>query len=814
MLLYFLRIMMIPLMCAYSPLYALDEPANDAPAVATSQHQAADDRVETSAKKINQIIITGNTMLAREAILNKIPYTVGEFFNPAKTSTLIRNLYSLGYFRQISIMGEDVSNELMNLHIIIQEKKKLSEVIFEGNKHLSEKEVKKKIDFSKIPAVDKEELKKYVDILKKLYLDKNYHFTKITPSLKEQGDMATLIFRIEEGRPSVVKQILFKGNTHISAKSLRNALYTREDWVLSFLDSAGSFHPDALEMDKYTIETMYKNQGFLAARVEHVDIDMDPTAHNFYLTFHIEEGPRYTIEEIKVNGNEILSEEQILHLIPVKEGELYSQAKMQKTVELLRTLWGQHGYIYADIEPSIQSDEEKHTVKISLHSELGNKVRLNNITIVGNTKSRDFVIRRQILLDEGDILTTQKMEFSKNRVELLGYFDKRDGVNWKINRLANDECDLDLILKEVKTGSASFQVRFNGNPDSYTDPTKALTASLGLSNRNLYGYGISFDLKADISRQEQSGEFNLISPWIYNLPVSGGTSLFASNVEYEDLKSVVQRIKERRIGGSVLGGFFMDFPRDAHMQLQVGAENLSYNQRPQASVGEAAARQEFQEILNRRFQQGTLGWATYIFSQDMRNHPIHPSRGHQWLMSMKFGYPTSASSGFFKFEGDASWYTPLIGEADLVLCLHGHVGLIATAGPVIPYRELFNVGGPATVRGFLFGQISPNFETNAIGATKAFWVNAELIFPIRPDFSMKGVVFYDGGAGWQTPDFNCIKDKSLIRNNDFHYRHSIGVGIRILSPTPIQVDWGFKLDRNKKVGESASEVHFTMIHNF
>lgn len=781
------------------------------------EEPVAQDETETAEtpKRINNLSVVGNTLVTSEAILNRVPYKKGELFSPSKTSVFLRNLYNLGYFRNIELMGEDVSSDLMNLYIVVKEKNKLDEVKFEGNAHLTEKEIKKKIDFSKIPAVDEEELKKFASIIKQLYLDKGYHFAKVTSNYNVTNGKAIVTFSVDEGKHSVVRQVLFKGNTHISSKRLRSIMYTREDWLLSFLDSAGSFHPEALEMDKYAVETMYKNYGYLAAKVVNVDIDMDTKTKNFFLTFNIEEGPQYTISEVKVPGNEIMSEEDILRLLPLRPNELYSQAKVQKSMETLRNLWGQHGYIYADIDPAIQADEEKRTVAITFYSELGNKVRLNRINILGNKKSRDFLIRRQILLDEGDVLTTQKMEFSKNRVELLGFFDKRNGVNWKMNRVTDDLCDLDLILKEVATGSATLQAGFNGNANDITDPTRALTVSFGFSDRNLAGYGMQYDISAAISRAEQTGNFSLFSPWIYNEPISGAFSIFANNSQYQDIHQVSQQISERRVGGSAGIGIFLDHPRDAHMQLQIGYENLFYGSPPQAAAKTIGAQAEYQAILNRRFQAGNLAWASYILNQDMRNHPMHPSRGYQWLTSAKFGAPAApVNFGFVKLEGDASWYTPLIGEADLVLCLHAHAGYVGSVGTgTIPYRELYHIGGPATVRGYLFGQIGPSWENESIGGSKALWTNVELIFPIKPDFTIKGAFFYDGGAGWDTPDADLISPLRL-RNNDFRYRHAVGIGVRVLQPTPMQIDWGFKLDRNKKVGEPASEVHFSMIHNF
>ncbi|MCK5632367.1 BamA/TamA family outer membrane protein, partial [bacterium] len=146
--------------------------------------------------------------------------------------------------------------------------------------------------------------------------------------------------------------------------------------------------------------------------------------------------------------------------------------------------------------------------------------------------------------------------------------------------------------------------------------------------------------------------------------------------------------------------------------------------------------------------------------------------------------------------------------------LHAYFGLLSKfKGKTVPYRELFHIGGPSSVRGFLFGEVGPQFLGDSIGGNKAFFVNVELAFPITPDFNMKGVVFYDGGSGWDNP-YSCSISKELVTHNSFNFRHSVGVGIRLLNPMPIRIDWGFKLDRNKKLKETASEVHFSMTYDF
>lgn len=787
---------------------------------------------------ISNIIITGNKQVNIDAILNKIPFRRGEKFDSTKTRFLIQSLYSLGHFRQIELKAALLDAHTIDLYIIVTEKRRLREVKFEGNSHLSKTEINKKIDFSKVHAVDEEELKTYAAIIKQLYVDKGYHFVDIQTTLVSEGNDAVAVFKMTEGKASVVRKITFAGNTHINDKKLRNILYTREDWLLGIMDGSGLYHPDALEMDKQAIETFYQNNGFLTAYVTHIDTVIDEKTKDFYITFNIKEGERYTIADIKAFGNELMTEEEILRGLPIKPGDLYNKSILIKSVELLKTLWGNHGYIFADVDPATQVDEDAKTISLTLYTDLGSKVHLNRINIIGNKKTRDKTIRRQILLEEGEPLTTKHMELSKGRVESLGLFDRRNGVNWKINRLADDLCDLDLILKEVRTGKFTFGVNVGGDSNDIANAFHKARVNFGFADTNLMGYGIQYDADATFGSGELSGHMNIISPYLFDQPISGALSFVGSSISYDDLSTIVQdAVSERRLGASTAVGFVVPYTRDVQAHGQFGIENLDYRVQPKAKQGyfPAEEEQEVQAILNRRFGIAnklvnnapasalTFAWFAASLSEDLRNHPMHPSHGYQWNLQTKLGFPVNQSSfGFIKLDGDVAWYTPIIGEIDLILCLHSHMGIVHPFNNHnIPYRELFHIGGTASVRGFNFGQISPTWRSTShpelfnasLGGTKAFWFNAELIFPIKPDFSIVGAVFYDGGAGWDTPDTSCIS-AARLRNNNFNYRHAVGVSVRITTPMPIQIDWGFKLDRNRKANESAQEIHFTGIHSF
>ncbi len=801
-------------------------PGNDTVSSAAAETIATppvEEAQEFQRKTVHAISISGNKLVTQEALLARIPYRVGEPFNPSKTGELIRNLYGLNYFNNVTVDIEDISPTEIDLHITVEEKKKIEAIIYEGNQNLTADEIENKLKLSEIPAMDEEELQLYAEQIKRLYAEKNYHAVTIITQLRPSLDNTyTAVFTIEEGLKAVVKRVIFQGNSCISSRKLRNSIFTREDWLFGFMSKAGSFQQEMLDADKYIIENYYQSNGYLAARVVNVAVETDVN-QCITVTFTIEEGELFTVGSVAAPGNDILSEEQLLSFIPLRSGQLYSKELIRQTMESLRNGWGRCGYIYADIEPVIVPNMETRTVDLTFNSDLGNKVFLNRINIIGNSKTRDYVIRRMLTLCEGQLLTTPDMDISKSRVEGLGYFDPQNGVEWKINKIQEDIVDLDLVLKEIKSGKIDGSIGYGGaDPQS---PSSSIRIGVGISDRNLFGTGIRAHANASWSRADRSFALNIIQPWLFDRPIGGGLGLYHRHSLYEDFQNINSAPREKVTGGDAQIMFLLPGYPDISTSITGGIERIKFQRGLRADSNERSEPQTdlMQSFIDRRFSSGTSGWIGTFMGQDLRNHPVLPSRGYNWSFNTRLGIPSSGSPfGYFKADFDTTWMTPLIGEYDLIFLLHAHAGFAKSlSGKVIPYRDLYNIGGPATVRGFDFGQIGPQIFCSSVGATKAFWINAELIFSITKDQSIRGILFYDGGAGWDTPltpsQRNLLSDPAnehALTNNRFRYRHAVGFGVRFLQPAPIRIDWGFKLDRNKKLREKFYEVHFTMSQEF
>lgn len=835
--------------------------------------QASVEDQEEALKTITDIIVTGNKLVPTGAILDRIPYHKGELFDPLQSRTAIHNLYhGLKRFRNIQIYADYLDADSVVLYIEVEEKKPLKDLIIEGNKQVTSKQIQEAIGASELSMIDPEEVRIFASIIKKIYADKGFHRTEVTPEfVLDQDDRATVTLKISEKQKAIVKKIQFIGNKSITSKRLRSALLTHEDWLFGLLDKSGTFLAPQLEGDRYMIEQLYQNSGYMNAKVVEIDVSMAPRTDDLTITYEIEEGECYTIGDVKVSSSsEVLSDDYIASILPLRSGARYSRAAIVESIKMLENLWGDFGYLYAHIEPSIEPNDDTKTVDISFFCDLGNPITLNTITIKGNQKTRDKVIRRKISLQEGSLITNSAMESSKDRIESLGYFDQKDGVEWKTIRLSPDSADLELLVKEVKTGNAHIKLGFGGNTQpsrasnepndgkqpaegdsSTTDKNTILNsvkAEISASDSNVFGTGIRAAITAILSANEKTGSLNITQPWICNKPIYGSLDVYYKRLSYDQL-SLTPVVNERLAGGVFTTGMVVSsykrYLQDTFLRASLGADSVSYGKdnikgQDRERILTANIPRLFGDPSEKLREKATLTYTAllaelftpgYFFTlagnigRDQRNHPMHPSRGLSWLARSILGLPAldHAKIGFYKCDIDLNWFTPLINERDLVLRLHAYAGFIhKLKGHVVPYRELFHIGGPSTVRGFLWGQIGPQFEViesngfirqDSIGASRAAYINAELIFPITRDFNLKGVVFYDGGAGWKNPYTNCIPDlNEFVVNQHAHYRHAVGFGIRILNPMPIRVDWGFKLDPRKN--ESPYEVHFGMTYDW
>lgn len=805
-------------------LFVLNVPMH---AAAPNEQEQENTQTVSSEKRIQDIQVHGNRTVSTETILNYLPYRIGGIFDRAKTRIALLNVYNgLKRFKNISISVEDVSDAFLIMHVDVVEKYPLVDVKFAGNHSIGEKELREKIDVTKIPAIDELEAELIAQKIKELYLQKGYHTVSIDTALEIFEDRAHALFTIHEGKRAVVKQIHFIGNNHVTDTQLRTIILTKEDWILSFLDHAGYFHKDKLEADKYFIQQYYKNIGHIHAHVTDVSVSIDDY-ENMILTYSINEGDCYHIKEIQVMKADSQDAEPLIldRFENLIVGDVYSLDLLRDALNRLENFWKNQGYIFAHAEPMLQIDEDSKQVSIKFHIEKGEQIIVNKITVRGNKKTRRKVILRNISAQEGTILTQYQLDRSQYNVESLGYFDQ-DSVQWKMRRLDQNHVDLELMVKEGRTGHLEFSFSYGGDLASLQSPIAGFAFKGAISDSNLFGYGINAALNMTLSRDEQGLFFHVAQPWLFDRPIYGACDVYHKRPSYTTFHHVERgAVNEKLTGGTTTVGYMLQTPHIWLQRIQflatLGFENVAYNHPPRAAnFALIETAEQYQRILDQEFNPGKYVFLSLYMDQDLRNHPMHTSRGHRLRVGSKSAFAVERHGiGFYKFDIDFVWFTPLIGDHDLVFRFRGYAGVVQHfKNKTIPFGELFQLGGQSSIRGFEYGQAGPQFQDDPIGGRKGLFVTADFIIPVLPDQSMKVVLFYNGGAGFDNP-YAHLASKENIRNNNFDYRHAVGFGVRLLRPTPMSIDWGFKIDPRKnkvdpRLSETGHEVHFSMSYDF
>lgn len=782
---------------------------------------------------IKSITIEGCKYISKDLIKSKIPFFIGQELDTALTPLAINNIYGLGAFSQIEIRARE---DGLNVHLTfaLKEKLLLEGFEFNGNSEISTKKIMETLSLEKISYIDNEAATNISEAIKRMYSADGFHRAEINFSFKKNKDNADkvkVLFKISEKEKASVLKVDFRGNKKIPSRILRKNIFTRERWLLGFGDQSGSYDERRIEQDKYFIESYYAEQGIFNTKVFKTDVTFSNDRRDICVIFHIEEGALYTVKSITPPGDDIVSEKEAAEAITVKKDKPLIRHELIETIDRLNNLWKSKGYVYAEISEVIRQNDTTKEIELSFLVNPGKKLFANRITISGNHTTRDSLIRRRLDILEGDLITGAKLDSSKRAVEFLSFYEP-GSVNWTIHRIADDLADLELNVKEAKTGNFNAQLSYG--PSGENEQLQEVQGSIVLEKGNLLGHGIDAGaaLKTGFSGirpKLRRFEVRLIDPHIFDKDVSCGFYLYRRWEEYDRWKTLSVIPSVDTIGTNLRFGFGLpEIDKRLSFVVDFGAETI-HNNNPKVLLGNDRFSYQinplYQLVVDKTFQQGSLLWLGIDLVKDVRNHQVYPSRGYKFSLGTKTA-PSNINQqfGFFKIEAAASIYNAILNEDDLVLGNHVKVCHIheLSAAKTIPYKELFHMGGPNTIRGHVWSGIGPAWKTTnePLGGRKAIQCNNELTFPLARQLGMRAHVFYDFGAAWDTPDkpfkdFNetlpqnhRVNFDDVIIKNNFNLRHTVGFGLNLTSPVPAKIDWGFKLDRQP--GESAHEFHLTM----
>ena len=706
--------------------------------------------------RIEKVKINGAKRLSESFILNFLPEYPNTNFNNEALNKFTKDIYNTGMFDKVSVK---VDNYILLINVV--EYPIINEISFTGNDLLDNEILSNLISINSRDIFNKNNLSDAIKTIKVEYQKIGRYLAQVNVKKIEIGEgRVNINFEIDEGALLVVKNINFIGNKNFSDSELKSKISTKEDaWYKIF--GSNKFIPERLDYDKEKLREFYNQRGYLDFTVKVARGDLLPNFSGFNINFIISEGQRFSIDKIKINTSLIDDNKNLLKELYIQKGDIFDSRALDESTKFLIKHFESSGFSFVEVLPSIK--KRKNLIDISYNISEGSKKFINKIIILGNTRTNDSVIRRELSFLEGDPFNKNKLDLSINSLKRLGFFET---VNYRLeNTNVSQAIDVIIEVKEMNTGSVSFGVGY-----SSLDNT---TLTFGLREKNFLGEGKNVRFETSLSDQKSSYNIGVIEPYFLERHLS-----LSGNIFNEEIENKKGDVKTNRSGVNFGIGFKIN---DISQAIKY---NLSTSETTTSSSSTAASEtgEEGKEI--------TTSSVTYSLFQDKRDNYFNPTSGYRWDFDNTIA-GIGGDAKFYKTEIKAKTYYP-IEYGDYVLGFKTGLGLITAIEDNITSSNRFFLGGK-TLRGFDKAGVGPRDTGNnqAIGGNNYYNVSFELKSDkfMPDDTGLEWFVFSDIGSIWGT-DY-----KSGVRGyNDKNPRITNGFGLSMITPVgPLQMIWGFPL---------------------
>ena len=736
--------------------------------------------------KVDRIVVEGNQRFEDNSILSVISVKPGSLVTADSIDADLAAIFKLGRFDDVS--AELVQNETEALLVFrVVERPLVRKVDFVGNDALSRSKLSPLVTI-KIPAIYNPKIAaETIQALKAAYLEKGYHSAEIKPELDvNKRNEATVTFKIDEGPKVLIDRIHFEGVSVFSARKLRKAMQTKERTFMSWLTDTGAYNEELLQTDLEIIKDLYFDEGYVQIKVKQPYVTLVDDGKHLDIFIQVVEGEQFVVGDLGAGGDLIAEEQVLLELSHLNEGDIFSRKKLRDSMLALNDYYTDRGYAYVNVAPMTSTVPGQNRINIKYRIEKGVEVAIGRINIRGNTKTIDKVVRREILLAEGDTYSAKRLDESRRRINNLGFFEE---INLNTSKGADESVmNVDVDLREKPTGTFSVGVGYSS--------VDKLIAQGSVSQANFLGRGYKLNLSGSFGGSSTVYQVGLLDPYFLDMDLSLGFDLYKTEREWTEYT-------ENKTGGDIKLGF--PVARDIRAFLI-----YRYEEKTISDVDPFAS-----SIIQDQAGDSALSSIFVSLSRDTTDYRLDPSSGGRSELSVEYA-GLGGDEKFARAIADHRHFFPVIW--DTVFSIHGRIGQIFEVDDQeIPIGERFYLGGIRTIRGFKSRKVGPRVKRIAtavdpvtgeilstsedyeyIGGEKQALFNFEYIFPLAKEAGLKGVLFFDTGNAW-------LQDEDFFES----MRYSVGGGIRWLSPLgPLRLEWGRNLDPLED--ERDTEVEFSI----
>jgi len=722
-------------------------------------------------QKIAKIDIAGNQRIETDAIKSVLQNREGDLFSEAKISADLKRVYAMNFFEDVKVDVED-SPEGKIVHFIVEEKSSIQRIEFSGNRMIEDDDLLAVLGYSLYSILDTKKLSASVDNLKELYREKGYYRAEISYKLEDIGPKRVgVVYKVHEGDRVYIKRIEFLGNEAFSDGDLKDEMKTKKKGWLSWLFDRGILKRDQLRNDVSKLVEFYHNHGYIKAKVGDPEVKVEEDG--LVVTIPVDEGPQFKVGQVTFSGDKIVSDQVLEKNIEIDREKIFNREIIRKDVQALTSLYADQGYAFAAVTPMIKENPEDMTVDIDFKIEKKKLVYFERISIVGNTKTRDKVIRRELKIKEGDLFSAEGLRKSHMNLQRLGYFEEINIVHSEGSE--ENLMNLKVEVKERPTGAFSIGAGYSS--------FNKLFGLVRVSQNNLFGKGQQLAVEGAFGGRINEYSLSFTEPWYNDRPLSVGFDLYNRSTDYDDYDKDSTGLVLR--AGYPIGELVRLSGRYLYEEIEV------YNITPWASY-------YIQELLG---ESSTSSLAAMI-RRDTRNRFFNPTAGSDNSFTVEYAGGFLGGTNYFtRYILDSGWFFPMPWKEHTIFA-RGKMGLVAKrTGGDLPAYEKFYLGGLNSLRGYEWASVSPIDPATGtkIGGEKMALFNLEYIFPIIKDAGLVGVVFYDQGNVWSEDE-----------NWDFgHLRKSYGGGFRYYSPLgPLRLEYGRVID--PLPGEAESNWEFSI----
>ncbi|MCL2178894.1 MAG: outer membrane protein assembly factor BamA [Proteobacteria bacterium] len=743
---------------------------------------------------IADIRFEGLRRVEPEAIRRAMRQQRGDVFDAGKTAEDLSAIWALGYFVDVQLSLEKWAGGQYAYVVQLKERPVVHEVRFEGHDELSESDFKELVTIKALSILDVAALQKNAKKIQEKYAEKGFFLAEVQHRLEPigtEGLEVDVVFVIREHAKVMVKRIQFFGVEQVPEEDLRSAMATREGGFLSFLTGEGIFRDDGFQYSLQAIQAVYYDRGFINVRVESPQVSLSADKRYVFIGLRIEEGLPFDLGKLGFSGDELVPPAQLRPKLKSRSGQRFSRSSMMEDIQTISDAYYDLGYAYANVTPLTDLDTENRIVDIVFDIQKGERVKIERIDIIGNTKTRDKVIRREVRVYEGELFSGTAMKRSQERVTALGYFEKVEVTHRPGSTPGTIVVSVEV--KEKPTGSFQLSLGFS----SYEN----LIFMAQVQESNFLGWGQSLVAAFQISSLRQHIQLAYTYPYFLDTDFVFSAEAFRAEADYFGFS-------RNSWGGNVNLGYYLW--EDVTLSVGYGFESVKVERGYTSSANVPFASQ---------YQKGTLSTLRLSAQWDKRDNRLFPTKGFLQYVSAELG-PSFLGGSFVlnRYTAFSRWYVPLFWG--LVLKANATIGYIQqlNSDKPIPISERYFLGGIDSVRGYYLRSISPSVlvpsssrpdagtTSFAVGGDKKFVFNLELEFPIFPQAGIRGVVFYDAGNAFAM-DAKFFQDKQN-KKLPLSLYHSVGFGFRWFSPVgPLRFEWGIPLNRRPQDDSIAFEFN-------